>query len=191
MSVGFVSQPEPVAAVDPFAATRALGAPEPLSTFNAVGVLSAADVHVAMTLAELAGGADVAVQLAVAFAVRAPRLGHVFVDLQTIRDTAAVESDEVLDISQLPWPEPREWIAAVEAAPALVAVGEGDPSAAPDPDALPLRLIGSQLYLDRYWREERQVASDLAGSGDGLAAPVDLEALICSGARPRARCCAG
>jgi hypothetical protein len=64
---------------DGFAASLALGAPEPLRSFNGIGVLSAADVHVAMTLAELAGGGDVTVQLAVALAVRAPRLGHVFV----------------------------------------------------------------------------------------------------------------
>jgi exodeoxyribonuclease V alpha subunit len=154
----------------------ALAAPEPLSSFNAIGVLSAADIHVAMTLAELAGGADVLVQLAVAFAVRAPRLGHVFVDLETIRDTAAVESDEVVDISQLPWPEPRDWIDAVRAVPALVTIGEDDvpPESS---DLLPLRLIGPRLYLDRYWREERQVASDLAGSGDGLIVRVDLAAL--------------
>ena len=67
-------------------------------------MLSAADVHVALTLAELAGGAEVTVQLAVALAVRAPRLGHVFVDLATVRDTAAVESDEIVDLSSLPWP---------------------------------------------------------------------------------------
>jgi exodeoxyribonuclease V alpha subunit len=87
---------------DDFAPARALGAPEPLRTFNSVGVLSAADLHVARVLAELAGGADVGVQLAIALAVRAPRLGHVFVDLATVRDTAAVESDEVVDLSALP-----------------------------------------------------------------------------------------
>ena len=46
-------------------------------------------------------------RLAVALAVRGPRLGHVFVDLATIRDTASVESDEPVDLSALPWPAVR------------------------------------------------------------------------------------
>ncbi len=155
---------------DDFAPARALGAPEPLRTFNSVGVLSAADVHVAGVLAELAGGADVSVQLAVALAVRAPRLGHVFVDLATARDTAAVESDEVLDLSALPWPDVGEWVAAVSRSGSLVAVGEDFESDSP----VPLRLIGTRLYLDRYWREERRVAADLLRSAVDAAPPPDL-----------------
>ena len=64
---------------------------------------------------------------------------------------------EPVDLSDLPWPSVDEWLAAV-AESALVAVGEdgGDSS-----DARPLRLLGTRLYLDRYWREERSVAADL------------------------------
>ena len=44
------------------------------------------------------------------------------------------------------------------------------------PEDRPLRLIGSWLYLDRYWREERQVAADLAvraeHSFEGIDVPV-------------------
>jgi exodeoxyribonuclease V alpha subunit len=37
--------------------------------------------------------------------------------------------------------------------------------------ARPLRLVGSHLYLDRYWREERQIAADLrAFAGEAGAA---------------------
>ena len=97
-------------------------------------------------------------RLAVALAVRGPRLGHVFVDLATIRDTASVESDEPVDLSELPWPEVDEWLGAL-AGSALVAVGE-DGASRPRP----LRLLGSRLYLDRYWREERAVAGDLLRS---------------------------
>ena len=92
--------------------------------------------------------------LAAALAVRGPRLGHVFVDLATIRDTASVESDEPVDLSELPWPVVDEWLGALRAS-ALVAVGEESTSRAP------LRLLGTRLYLDRYWREERAVADDL------------------------------
>jgi exodeoxyribonuclease V alpha subunit len=156
----------PMTAVDPFDARVAVRAPGLLREFNAAGVLVPADIHVARRLLELAGSNDEWVALAAALAVRAPRLGHVFVDLATIRDTVAVDVEEPVDLSTLPWPPPNEWVARVEASP-LVAVGEepadGAATAAHDRDAgaRPLRLVGTALYLDRYWREERQVAADL------------------------------
>ncbi|HTU87083.1 MAG TPA: exodeoxyribonuclease V subunit alpha [Solirubrobacteraceae bacterium] len=143
------------ALADPFEARRAAGADGLLREFNQIGVLSAADVHVAARLAELVGEESETVRLAVAFAVRGPRLGHVFVDLATIRDTASVESDEPVDLSGLPWPEVDEWLSVLSRSE-LVAVGEDDGSA-------PLRLLGTRLYLDRYWRDERAVADDLNG----------------------------
>jgi exodeoxyribonuclease V alpha subunit len=157
---------------DVFASTRAIDAPEPLRAFNEIGVLAAADVHVAMAVCELAGVTDGDVRLAVALAVRAPRLGHVFVDLATVRDTAAVESDEVVDLSAMPWPDADGWIAGVAGSTELVAIGDDDDG------SRPLRLLGSRLYLDRYWREERQVAADLLA--DSAPTAVD-EAVLQSG----------
>jgi exodeoxyribonuclease V alpha subunit len=159
------------ALAEPFGAGRALDAPEPLRSFNDIGVLSAADVHVALALCDLAGVLDGDVRLAVALAVRAPRLGHVFVDLETVRDTAAVESDEVVDLSALPWPAASAWVSAVGGSDGLVAVGE-------DEGRRPLRLLGSRLYLDRYWREERQVASDLLS---GSSPPVIDDQVLSAG----------
>ena len=129
-----------------------------LREFNEAGVLSAADVHVARGSRELAGEDDEPVALAVALAVRAPRLGHVFVDLATIRDTATVEPRSRSTCRRCRGRR-RRWVDAV-AASELVAVGEddrrGDRAAA---------ALGTRLYLDRYWREERRVAADLrAGS---------------------------
>ena len=121
-------------------------------------MLAAADVHVAVRLAAITGESDETIALAAALAVRAPRLGHVFVDLATIRETATVESDEPVDLSALPWPEVEGWTRALEASP-LVAVGEEVV------ESRPLRLVGTALYLDRYWREERQVAADLRALG--------------------------
>ena len=141
------------ALADPFEARRATRATGLLREFNDIGVLSAADVHVAARLGELVGEESEAVRLAVALAVRGPRLGHVFVDLATIRDTASVESDEPVDLSELPWPETEEWIRALGHSD-LVACGEDDA-------ATPLRLLGTRLYLDRYWRDECAVAADL------------------------------
>jgi exodeoxyribonuclease V alpha subunit len=142
------------AVADPFDARRAVGATGLLATFNEVGLLSAADIHVAARLAELVGVESESVRLAVALAVRGPRLGHVFIDLATVRDTASVESDEPVDLSALPWPAVEEWLGAL-AGSELVAVGEEEVG------ARPLRLLGTRLYLDRYWREERSVAADL------------------------------
>ena len=134
---------------DAYDARLALGAPAGLlREFNAIGVLSAADVHVAARLGEKAGEADDSVLLACALAVRAPRIGHVHVDLATIRETAAVEStDEPVDLSALPWPDPGEWVGRVATSP-LVSHG-------------PLHLDASWLYLDRYWCLERRLAEDL------------------------------
>ncbi len=163
-----MSTTTPPAERDPFESRIATGATGLLRVFNEIGVLSAADVQVAVRLAELVGNTDEALRLAAALAVRGPRLGHVFVDLRTIRETASVESDEPVDLSLLPWPEPREWISTVGSSE-LVAVGEDDRR-----PARPLRLLGSRLYLDRYWREERSVASDLGALAAGAGGVSEL-----------------
>jgi exodeoxyribonuclease V alpha subunit len=163
------STPVPVVR-DPLDARRAREAPGVLRAFNDIGVLSAADVHVAVRLGRLARDEDDGVLLAAALAVRGPRLGHVYVDLATIRQTATVDTEEPVDLTGLPWPEPAAWVAGLARSP-LVAVGED----AAD-DGCPLRLVGSALYLDRYWREERAVAADLVGLG--ATAPEDASAAL-------------
>ena len=55
----------------------------------------------------------------------------------------------------------------------LVALGEGIDGDAP----LPLRLLDTRLYLERYWREERQVAGDLLAASDALADGVSVSQL--------------
>jgi len=150
-----------VAEADPFDVGRAREVSGLLRDFNDAGVLTAADVHVARRLAELGDEQDESVRLAAALAVRGPRRGHVYVDLATIAETATVEAEEHVDLSALAWPSPDDWRSAV-AASGLVAVGEEE-----GPHPRPLRLVGTSLYLDRYWREERQIAADLqALSGD-------------------------
>ncbi len=90
---------------DPCDARLALRAPGILGVFNAAGVLNAADVHVALRLGRFGDEADESVLLAAALAVRAPRLGHVHVDLATVRHTATVDVDVPVDLQTLPWPE--------------------------------------------------------------------------------------
>jgi len=156
---------------DPFEVERARAAPGLLREFNEAGVLTAADVHVALRLARLGGEGDESVWLAAALAVRGPRLGHVYVDLATVRETTAVDADELVELSALPWPSPGAWPKAVSAS-GLVSVGEEDGR-----HTRPLRLVGTSLYLDRYWREERQIAADLWALSDEQPAGVRLDLL--------------
>ena len=99
-----------LAETDLFDVRRATSATGLLHDFNAAGVLDAADVHVARRLAALAGDDDEQVALAAALAVRGPRLGHVYVDLATIRETATVDAEEAVDLSALAWPAVGAWI---------------------------------------------------------------------------------
>ncbi|MCF6378216.1 exodeoxyribonuclease V subunit alpha [Nocardioides KLBMP 9356] len=124
---------EPVDATD---ARLALGATGLLADLNAAGVLTSADVHVALALGRLGGEDDERVLLAVALAVRAVRSGSVCVDLATVADPA-----------DLPWPDHDAWVAAVAASP-LVGLGL-------------VRWDNDLLYLDRYHEQETQVVDDL------------------------------
>src|SRR5581483_9017056 len=78
--------------------------------------------------------------------------------------------DNPVDLQTLPWPEPGPWVAGLAASP-LVATGLDGPG------DRPLRLVGSWVYLDRYWREERQVAADLAARAGQPMAGVDTAVL--------------
>jgi exodeoxyribonuclease V alpha subunit len=122
---------------DPRDARLALGATGLLRTFNEAGVLTAADVHVAVRTAELVAEPSEDVRLAVALAVRAARLGSVCVDL-----TALPAEDDTL-----PWPEADGWPARVAASRLA--------------DSSVVQVEGDLLYLDRYHREEGQVRDDV------------------------------
>jgi exodeoxyribonuclease V alpha subunit len=162
-----------VVAPDPADTRLALRASGVLAEFNRAGVLTAADVHVAMRLGVLAGVADEGVLLAAALAVRGPRLAHVCVDVTTVHSTATSDLDEPVDVQALPWPDAAEWTRLLAASP-LVGVGE---AGAAD---RPLRRDGSLLYLDRYWREERSIAADLLDRAARPPAGID-EALLTAG----------
>jgi exodeoxyribonuclease V alpha subunit len=157
---------------DPFAARFALRASGLLREFNEAGVVDAADAHVARELGRLGGEGDETVLLALALAVRGPRLGHVHVDLERIRDTAAVDAEEPIDLADLDWPEPQSWIARVSASP-LVSTGDRPVAG----EVRPLRLVGSWLYLDRYWAEEVGVARALRTMAADPPSEVDSELL--------------
>jgi exodeoxyribonuclease V alpha subunit len=143
-----------VRADDPFDVRYASRATGLLSEFNRADVLSAADVHVAMRLGRLGQEPSEPVQLAVALAVRAVRLGSVCIELSSLSSTIALDEDAIASATELPWPEPGAWEAAVTASP-LVAMGvDGD-------SWRPVRFVDGLLYLDRYWRQEELIRREL------------------------------
>jgi exodeoxyribonuclease V alpha subunit len=149
--------------VDLYHPSRAIGAPHAMAPWNDSGVLSAADIHMASTLVRLGGGPDPLVALGVAFVVRALRMGHVCVELAALPLTVSADEatvpDGTMDVRTLPWPDPGDWTSHLHDSP-LVALGDDDQR------DRPLRLVGSRLYLDRYWFQERQVAHELLARWD-------------------------
>ncbi|MCA0144304.1 exodeoxyribonuclease V subunit alpha [Blastococcus sp. LR1] len=135
-----------------------------LREFAVAGVLTAADVHVALRLARLGGEEREPVLLAAALAVRGVRAGSVCVELATVADS--VVPDEDAPPVELTWPQ--DW-SALDDSP-LVAVGADAPWR-------PLRLVDGLLYLDRYWQQEQLVRRELDERAARPAPPVDLAAL--------------
>ncbi|MGW0042550.1 exodeoxyribonuclease V subunit alpha [Rhodococcus sp. NPDC003348] len=146
-----------------------------LRAFNEAGVLGAADVHVALRLAQLAGERSEDTVLATALAVRAVRSGSVCLELDRIRDMGVdalvAEEETEVDLDALPWPEPAALLDALNASP-LVVGGAAGP-------LRPLRLvhtpIGPLLYLEKYHRQEETVRRVLdARAGDHPEVDVDV-----------------
>jgi exodeoxyribonuclease V alpha subunit len=140
--------------LDPFDVRIASSATGLLRKFNQADVLTAADVHVAHRLSELAGEPDEEVRLALALTVRGVRGGSVCVDLREVS-----RIDPALD-----WPQLTRWVDKIRASP-LVGPGR------------PLRWDLDLLYLDRYWRQEDQVRADLVVRESQLPPPVDADLL--------------
>jgi exodeoxyribonuclease V alpha subunit len=162
---------------DPYDTWLALRAVGLLRDFNGAGVLSAADVHVAQTLGRLGEESDERVLLALALAVRGVRLGSVCVVLDDVRHAVAPDDAET-GADALAWPEATDWRAACAASP-LVAVGvdDGDGGDAADHLGRPLRLVDDLLYLDRYWRQEEVVRTELEARAQHSGPVVDVGAV--------------
>jgi len=146
-----------------------------LADWVAAGVLTEGDAMVAASLADLAGltlDADWAVLLALALAVRAPRSGHVAVDLTMVRDQVLAEveqldPDAVVAAAALPWPtDPAVWLRAVAASP--VCAGEGSP----------LLVDLGLVYLRRFHTHETRVAERVRALAVTLAPTVGRLAVV-------------
>lgn len=163
-------RPTPPVVLGAYDARRARRASGLLREFNEAGVLSAADVHVAGRLGAIVGVEDEMVLLGAALAVRAPRLGHVCVDLATASSALTADVDLPVDLGALPWPEVDGWLERLASSP-LVTAGQEAPA------DRPLRLVGRRLYLDRYWQEELQIVEDLRGRSRSWPEGVDHDLL--------------
>lgn len=137
-----------------------------LQPWRDAGVLLAVDVHTAATLARLAGLGpdDRDVVVAAALASRAPRHGHVCLDLLTVHESAKAERERngdlepTVEIDALPWPvDLSAWQSDVAASPLVTCEGiesSGRPR--------PLHLDGNLLYLERYRVYENRIVEEIA-----------------------------
>ncbi|WP_067709671.1 exodeoxyribonuclease V subunit alpha [Nocardia yamanashiensis] len=136
----------------------------PLQVFNAAGVLSAADLHVALRLGRLGREQSELVLFATALAVRAVRSGSVCLEVRRMHEIgvdAEGTEESTIDPSTLPWPDVDAVIAALRVSPLVC----GSPAG----PLRPLRLVepaaGSEasplLYLDRYFRQEETIRAAL------------------------------
>lgn len=146
----------------------AAAADGPLRVLNLAGVLTAADVQVATRVGGLAvladgrGAEDDLALLALALCVRSVRSGSVCLDLATVASSTEAPDGWT-------WPAHDAWCAAIDGS-ALVATGV-------------LHRDGPLVHLDRYLREERQVADDLRARAEQPAPGVDRGVLEHGAAR--------
>lgn len=122
--------------------------------FHTLGVLDWADLHPARQISRLYSEADERVHLALALTVRALRAGSVCLELDRVRSGVTGRDDELVEVPEQLWPDPEGWLAALRASPMVGQGVDGDPT-------VPMRLVGHQLYLTRYWLQEEQVRLDL------------------------------
>jgi exodeoxyribonuclease V alpha subunit len=145
-------------------AARAVRADGILGDFNRAGILSAADVHVARRLGAIGGEPDEGVLLAVALVVRSTRHGSVVLDLSTAEATTSPDVDEDAEApaDEVPLAWPGDWVRRCTASPLVGG---------------PLRLVGTRVWLARYWGQEEQVATELLARSAARPHDLDLDVL--------------
>ncbi|MBI4701605.1 MAG: AAA family ATPase, partial [Deltaproteobacteria bacterium] len=127
--------------------------------FLAGGVLETADVQVVDLVCGGRVTPEADVMLAFALAVRAPRHGHVGVDLATVRERAFEETrlgtdDAEAELRSLPWPEdPEAWLGRVRASPLVGTAGS--------PERRPFVLHDGLLMTLRWWTQQERLAAAL------------------------------
>ncbi len=131
---------------------------ECLIPFRTAGLFTEADLFATDALLRAIAAGDVpdTVVLGVALAIRAPRTGHVCVEIATAARLMASEGHETTATAPT-WPDPERWLAELAACESVVSPPERA-SVAP---RRPLVLEHGRLYLTRAWENERALAAQL------------------------------
>ena len=135
-----------------------------LREFNEAGVLSPPTSTSRSARPARRRRADEAVPLGAAFAARAPRLGHVCVDLATIRHHGQQRHRHCRPTSMhCRGPIPEAWL-------------DGTDRRAPSSGEAPPPAVRVDPLSDRLWLDERQVAADLLARAGRDVVDIDLDA---------------
>ncbi len=139
-----------------------------LDPFERAGILGDDAIQVAAYLERTAPGTPTNVLLAAALCVRGLAHGHICVEIASVPRTTA-DDRETANAAPPDWPDPKVWaedlqdsdlVAVVDPTDALISDSTLDTGIAP------LVFDGTRVYLERYWRYERQVGDSLlAGTG--------------------------
>jgi exodeoxyribonuclease V alpha subunit len=129
-------------------------APAVLTPYVDAGLFGPTEVHLVGTVTRLEPAAEPLALLALAVAARAPRLGHVGIELAEVGWRLADRERE--DLSGLTWPDPDAWAAVLADSP--IVAGPTDHRAEP---RRPLVWDGTRVYLQRYYDHESAVVADL------------------------------
>ncbi|WP_068265363.1 exodeoxyribonuclease V subunit alpha [Janibacter limosus] len=155
--------------LDRYDRRRARTATGELADLNASGAIEAADVHVAARLAKLVDESDPLVRVTLALTVRAAREGSTSLDPEHARELLAEAGRDGADedgsgtVPPFELPPTDAWLDRVRAS----ALGEAG-----------VLIVEHELvYLDRFHREEVQVAEDLGRRAAGPQPSVDEQML--------------
>lgn len=128
--------------------------PAVLAPYVEAGLFGPTEVHLVGTVARLEPAAEPLALLALAVATRAPRLGHVGIELAEVGWRLLDRERE--DLAGLTWPDPGAWAAVLADSP--IVAGPTDHRAEP---RRPLVWDGTRVYLQRYYDHESAVVADL------------------------------
>lgn len=140
------------------------------------GVLELVDVHAVDLIAGAFGRPSPQVQLALALAIRAPRHGHVGVELHSVAGSIVVETPADTDGDapervDFPWPEnPARWFDDTCACGLVQVIDE----AGGTPDRRPFVMHEKILIAERWWRHQLALRNRLlerAGLEEALVTP--------------------
>lgn len=130
------------------------------------GVFDTSDLHFAAALSRYIGpkGKDrFNVLFAAAMAARAPRFGHVCLDLANTQDALISDLTDPSALEGLRWPSGPDLVKALSRGYSKILVEQATALDLDDNDMFqrPMVLRGNLLYLQRYERYERRVLTEL------------------------------